>query len=44
MNSNPVLIDVRGVLDAEEAKQKGLCYRTLWKGATKEENEWRERR
>ena len=29
MNSKPVLIDVRGVFDAEEAKKKGFYYRGL---------------
>ena len=28
MNDKPVLIDVRGVFDEEEAK-KGFCYKTL---------------
>lgn len=28
-NSNPVLIDVRGMFDAEEAKKAGFCYRSL---------------
>ena len=29
MNSNPVLIDVRGVFDEEETKGKGFYYRRL---------------
>ena len=29
MNSNPVLIDVRGIFDEGEAKKKGFYYRTL---------------
>jgi len=28
-NSAPVLIDVRGMFDAEEAKKAGFCYRSL---------------
>jgi UDPglucose 6-dehydrogenase/UDP-N-acetyl-D-galactosamine dehydrogenase len=28
-NSNPILIDVRGMFDAEEAKKVGFCYRSL---------------
>ena len=29
MNAKPVLIDVRGMFDGEEAKKKGFCYKTL---------------
>ena len=29
MNSNPVLIDVRGLFDKEEAERKGFLYRSL---------------
>ncbi len=29
MNNAPVLIDVRGMFDEEEAKRKGFCYRRL---------------
>lgn len=29
MNTNPILIDVRGLLDKEEAKEKGFFYREL---------------
>ena len=29
MNNDPVLIDVRGMLDEEEAKRKGFYYRRL---------------
>jgi len=29
MNDKPVLIDVRGMFDGEEAKEKGFYYRTL---------------
>jgi len=28
-NDNPILIDVRGVFDAEAAKELGFCYKTL---------------
>jgi len=28
-NSNPVLIDVRGIFDAEEARKAGFYYKTL---------------
>jgi len=28
-NSDPILIDVRGMFDAEEAKKAGFCYRSL---------------
>jgi UDPglucose 6-dehydrogenase/UDP-N-acetyl-D-galactosamine dehydrogenase len=28
-NSDPILIDVRGMFDAEEAKKVGFCYRSL---------------
>ena len=29
MNDAPVLVDVRGMFDAEEAKKKGFCYRRV---------------
>ncbi len=29
MNSNPILIDVRGFFNEKEAAEKGFCYRTL---------------
>jgi UDPglucose 6-dehydrogenase/UDP-N-acetyl-D-galactosamine dehydrogenase len=29
MNDRPVLIDVRGLFDKEEAEQKGFCYQGL---------------
>ena len=29
MNTNPILIDVRGVFDAERAKKAGFYYATL---------------
>ena len=29
MNDKPVLIDVRGMFDEEEAKEKGFYYRSL---------------
>ena len=28
-NANPILIDVRGFFDEQEAKEKGIHYRTL---------------
>jgi len=29
MNDRPVLVDIRGLFDREEAKSKGFYYRTL---------------
>ncbi len=29
MNAKPVLIDIRGTFDAEEAKKKGFYYRRV---------------
>jgi len=29
MNANPILIDVRGFFDNEEAQRKGFCYKGL---------------
>jgi UDPglucose 6-dehydrogenase/UDP-N-acetyl-D-galactosamine dehydrogenase len=29
MNDKPVLVDVRGIIDGEEAKRKGFYYRRL---------------
>ena len=29
MNNKPVLVDVRGMFDEEEAKEKGFYYRRL---------------
>jgi len=29
MNTNPILIDVRGFLNPDEAKEKGFVYRSL---------------
>jgi UDPglucose 6-dehydrogenase/UDP-N-acetyl-D-galactosamine dehydrogenase len=29
MNGNPVLVDVRGMFDGEEAEEKGFYYKTL---------------
>lgn len=29
MNANPILIDVRGIFDAQEAKEAGFYYETL---------------
>jgi len=29
MNEKPVLVDIRGMFDGEEAKRKGLYYKTL---------------
>jgi UDP-N-acetyl-D-galactosamine dehydrogenase len=29
MNNRPIIVDVRGMFEGEDARKKGFCYKTL---------------